>query len=286
MIDYICANKKEEMTTFETLLQDAPQYVKELMEGLKGLRENPEYHPEKNVALHLEIVVNRLLDTKDIDLIVSGFLHDLFKLKCMVINKKGQPSSPYHEVEIADYIRRSNEVQGFIVRQGANVETVLFICENHMRVKRLGEMRDSKRWALMKHELFPKLTLFTLADKMSNDWKACLAKLNGGEEKLDLMIGDVSLRWLLQEHDRMLAYQAMGLTKEHTITGKDLIRLGFPEGKVIGMAIKVADEKLSELRVGNVFEMFRRLALAPADFVEDEALGEVAQYMISIQEKV
>ena len=270
------------MTTFfETLLHDAPQYVKELMDGLKDLRENPEYHPEPHCKRHLEIVVERLLDTSDIDLIVSGFLHDIFKLKCMVINKKGQPSSPYHEVEIAEYIRRSNEVQEFIVRQGANVETVLFICENHMRVKRLGEMRDSKRWALMKHPLFDKLCLFTLADKMSNNWPDCLEKTKDvwirGRE---LMIGDVSYEWLMCDRDKMDNYQAMGMTQEHYVTGKDLIRMGFPQGKVIGMAIKVADEKLSDFPVFNVLEMFRKLALAPADFVEDEALGEVAQYLI------
>ena len=107
------------MTLFETLVSEAPQSVRDLLEGLKGLRENPEYHPEESTFEHIRIVTERLADTQDADLIVTGFFHDLFKLKTAIVNEKtGHPSSPYHDVEVAKFIREDKEVQDFIWRLG------------------------------------------------------------------------------------------------------------------------------------------------------------------------
>ena len=270
------------MTNFDTLLASAPQSVKDMLEGLKGLRENPEYHPEPNTFEHTRIVTERLVDTGDIDLIVSGFFHDLFKLKTQTINEAtGFPSSPLHDVEVAAFIRRDAEVQSFISAQGADVEVVAFICEQHMRVKRLGEMRSSKRWALMSADLFPKMCVFTLADKMSNDWKDCFGRWNSADRD-SLPIGDTTIGWINAEEVKRKDHLERGFKSEHRLTGKDLIDLGFPQGRAIGMAIKLADEQLSDMTIGELLERFSSVVKRPETYLLDETLGAVAKELVGL----
>lgn len=275
------------MNRFEILLLDVPQSVKDLLEGLKGLRENPEYHPEESAYEHIKIVTNRLEDTGDADLIMSGFLHDLYKLRCQVFNEKtGYPSSPEHDKRITQVIRYDGEMQQFIMRNGASVDNVAFICDQHMRVKRLGEMRGSKRCALMEHHLFSKLCLFSLADKMQNDWAECLVNWKDVFKSDSLVIGDVTIGWLREEYAKSQKLKALGVKKSHKVNGQNLIAIGFPQGKIIGLAIKVANEKFSDMPVGNVLELFGKLLAAPADFLKDESLGVIAQALVSAQENV
>ena len=84
--------------TFETLLESAPAGTIERLETLKGFRERPDYHPEESAYIHIKIVTNRLIQTGNPDLIVSGILHDICKLETAKINtKNGFPTSPGHE---------------------------------------------------------------------------------------------------------------------------------------------------------------------------------------------
>lgn len=271
------------MSRFETLLADAPQVVKDIMESLKGLRENPLYHPEESTFEHIRIVVGRLEDTGDVDLILSGFFHDLFKLKTAIVNEKtGHPSSPNHDVEVAAFIRHQKNVQDFIRAQGADVEIVASICEQHMRVKIIGEMKASKRWALMAHELFDKLCLFTLADKMSNNWEVCFAAWNSGDRD-SLPIGDVTIGWINGEEIKRKEHLLHGFKSEHRLAGKDLVGLGFPQGKAIGLAIKLADEKFSDLSIGEILYMFRNVVTYPLSYANDEKLCIVAKELIGFE---
>ena len=273
------------MSVFEKLLLEAPQSVKELLDGLKGLRENPEYHPEPSTFEHVRIVTERLEDTGDADLILTGFFHDLFKLETQVVNEKtGYPSSPLHDKAVAKFIRTTVDVKDFISRNGGDVEKVAFMCEQHMRVKRLGEMRNSKRWSLMKHELFPKLCLFTLADKMPaheayNDWKDCFGKWNHRTWRNVLPVGDVTIGWLEEEEKRMA--KAGSNSNKHRLSGKDLIDLGYPKGKVVGMAIKAADsKKMDYLEPDELLFYFKVVLHSPETFVNDEFVGEVANELL------
>lgn len=275
------------MTSFEKLLLEAPQSVKVLLEELKGLRENPEFHPEESTFEHIRIVTERLLDTEDMDLILSGFFHDLFKLKTKIINSNtGFPSSPLHDKAVADFIRREDDVQKFIFRNGGNVDNVTFICEQHMRVKIIGEMRSSKRWALMQDKLFSKLCLFTLADKMSNDWSDCFAKWKDPELRGALKVGDVTFDWLTLEETEMQKHKSALPRRRIGITGNELIDMGFPKGIPIGMGIKVADEKMSAgMSLSEILFEFGKVLLSPEDFINDDTLGGLAKVLVHYQVK-
>ncbi len=266
-------------TVFEKLYLNAPQSVYDLLEGLRDFRENPVYHPESSAFEHIKIVTNRLADTLDADLIMAGFFHDLFKAETQVLNEKtGYPSSPLHEKAVAEFIRTEKEVQEFIAKNGADVEAVIFICEQHMRVKRLGEMRRSKRWKLMRHELFSDMCLFALADKMHNNWEDCLRKWITGEDKNYLCIGDVTYGWLME--DEVVMRDFMLEDKKHRLNGNVLISMGFPQGKAIGLAMKFAQFNFCPLE--EIIMDLEKVLLSPADFTDDELLGDLAKELIGV----
>lgn len=282
-------------TTFEELLLDAPESVLELLEGLKGLRERPDYHPESSTYEHSKIVVTRLLDTNDSRLIMAGLFHDLFKLKCVTI-KNGLPSSPGHEDEAAKFIRENKDVQDYIESKcagerrysGTHAEDVAILCEQHMRFKHMGQMSNKKRWALLEHRLFFKLCIFALADRMLFDWDDCWAKWNGTEaEKDGLMIGDVTYGWMRADAKKMNESKAAQAQKDNrAITGFDLIKLGYPQGKVIGLALKTVDEKFASFDAQTLLEIFAYVLRSPSNYKNDEAMGEVAKCLIDSSEKV
>ena len=157
--------------TFESLIEFAPQIIKDKLEGLKSLRERPDYHPEKSAYLHSEIVTNRLIKTGNADLIMSGIFHDIFKKETASINpKNGYPTSPGHDKAAADWIMSNTEVQEFIQRNGANFKRVAEICGQHMRIKSYDEMNDKKKKAYRLTETFSDLLIFSMADDMLSDF--------------------------------------------------------------------------------------------------------------------
>lgn len=163
--------KKEEMTTFAEILQNAPRFVLRKLEQLKFLRERPDYHPEKSAFEHIRIVTERLITTKDPDLIMAGIFHDLGKLECVKENPKtGYPTSPGHDAWAADLVEKDKECREWIISFGANPDVVAEICKEHMRVKGIGEMRPAKQEAIRQSPIWPKLEIFTRADDMLKDF--------------------------------------------------------------------------------------------------------------------
>jgi hypothetical protein len=132
--------------TFQEIIKDAPQIVKDKLEQLKTLRERPDYHPEPSTFHHIEIVTNRLILTANIDLIIAGVLHDICKLDCKTINPKtGHPTSPGHDVAAFDLIMETPSIQSWTRDMGADPRKVAHICLGHMRFHQLGQMRPFKR---------------------------------------------------------------------------------------------------------------------------------------------
>lgn len=157
--------------SFAELIETAPRYVKRKLEQLKFLRERPDFHPEKSAFEHIRIVTERLMQTKNPDLIMAGVFHDLGKFACVRENPKtGFPTSPGHDMWAAELIATDEECQRWITSFGANHANVGVICQEHMRVKGLGEMRPAKQEVMESMEMFPHLQVFTMADDMLNEF--------------------------------------------------------------------------------------------------------------------
>lgn len=148
-----------------------PRSVLDRYEKLKVLRERPDFHPEESAFEHIKIVTDRLILTGDPDLIVAGMLHDLFKCDTAQINPKtGYPTCPGHDVAVASFIRRDEEVQQWISSMGADVQMVQNLCKDHMRFHQFGQMRNVKQKEFMSRPHWKKLEVLGAADNMLKDF--------------------------------------------------------------------------------------------------------------------
>lgn len=155
------------MKKFEDYIADLPKEFMDKLNELKTLRERPDYHPEESTYEHIKIVTNRAIRFGDINLILSGILHDIHKLDTMSINpKNGFPTSPGHDSWIRSTISKNTEIQNYITEMGGDVDTVAEICGEHMRIKQFKLMRLSKKEKLLQLDNFKPLVIFTLFDNM------------------------------------------------------------------------------------------------------------------------
>lgn len=271
------------MKNFEQLVSSAPKQVQDMLEELKTFRERPDFHPEESTFEHIRIVTERLMTTGDPDLIMTGFFHDLFKLKTATV-RNGFPSSPGHDTEVEAFINSEGSVREFIRENGADPNKVAFMCGQHMRVKHIGEMSTKKRNAVILDSTYPSLLMFTLADRMLMDWDTSVAALKAGDK--DLVVGDVTLGWLENAIMEGTNYNEIKIekTKErmslHKITGKDLLKIGYKQGPVISVAMQVADRKFKHTSLEDMLVILKSVLDSPADYLEDDKLGQVADFLI------
>lgn len=64
------------------------------------------------------------------------------------------------------------------------------------------------------------------------------------------------------------------------IYGKDLKQIGYPQGKVIGIAIGIIEQKFKNSEREEVLEILKKVLESPADFLEDKILSEIANCLI------
>jgi hypothetical protein len=161
--------------TFESLLESAPILIKRKLVQLKSLRERPDFHPEPSTFEHVKIVTTRLIETDNIDLILSGILHDICKLDVVKTNSKtGFPTSPGHEEAAFDLIIHNSEIIDWIFQNGGNWHRVAHIVKNHGRIHQLPEMRETKRLKNIQEwkelEIWESLQIFGNADNMLQEF--------------------------------------------------------------------------------------------------------------------
>ena len=284
------------MTIFEQLIENAPQSVKDKLEGLKGLRERPDFHPEASTFEHIRIVTERLIQTGDRDLIMTGFFHDLFKLDTMVMHQvtiDGElvdvPSSPGHEHEAEKFINQNEDVKAFIWEVGrANPDTVAFLCGQHMRVKHMGEMNIKKRSKilLLDEAMLEKVVTFTVADRMLFDWDKIWSEWGNKDH---VLIGDVTYAWIKEKIEEGKIWKKGNNEKDkivnkmslHKISGKDLLKLGYKQGPVISVAMQVAEKHYKHTSLEDMLAIFKGVLENPAEYLEDsEKLGKVSDFLI------
>jgi tRNA-splicing ligase RtcB len=68
------------------------------------------------------------------------------------------------------------------------------------------------------------------------------------------------------------------------IKGKEIRKIGFPENKIIGMAIDTINRHYKHEKKENVLALFQKLKDKPEDFLEHEALGNIAQLLLPVEE--
>lgn len=130
--------------------------------SLKSIEQNPEWHPEGDVFTHTMRVIDTLA-TDDFVLNMAGLFHDFGKLTTTAVKPNGKIGSLGHEKEsivltrpILRKLKLSNE----------EVRDILWLIENHMRIKYFAGMKKSKKIALAKDPRIEKLLDLMTADAM------------------------------------------------------------------------------------------------------------------------
>lgn len=162
---------------FDSIVWTAPQIVKDELDKNKTLRERPDYHPEESAYEHIRIVTERLSDTKDMTLVMSGVFHDIMKAALARPNPKtGWPTSPGHGESAALFIDAHEEIQKWILAQGADLTKVKDICYYHMRMNHLQDMRADKAKSYIQKwkdaGVWEYLQVFSRADDMLTEWNS------------------------------------------------------------------------------------------------------------------
>jgi hypothetical protein len=166
-------NRKNSMKNINTFLEtyrNAPQVVYDALENCIGSPEHPTYHPEGTLEKHIDIVVERCMQSDSKELHFAGLLHDIMKHGiCLALgwygeNRKGhikehEDGDYYQNVHHASHaVKFINlpEVTEWITSHGVNVENVKTLVGEHMRMKnylagedgRDGGMGANKRKAM------------------------------------------------------------------------------------------------------------------------------------------
>ena len=64
------------------------------------------------------------------------------------------------------------------------------------------------------------------------------------------------------------------------MTGKDILALGYPQGKAVGAAIEAINQPLADLEPAAVHNLLKQVLENPEGYLEDKVLGVIAQALI------
>lgn len=149
---------------FKDLFNLCPDQLQLRLEGLKSVEQRADFHPEGNVFIHTQIVVDRLARYRDPTLSWAGLFHDIGKDATTLINEKGVISAIGHEDVSAELVVAYHD---FLQQFVPDVKKVEEIVKNHMRIKLFDQMKLAKQMEMRRLGTFGLLQLFTVADDMT-----------------------------------------------------------------------------------------------------------------------
>lgn len=192
----------------------------------KGVKQNPEYHPEGDVFKHtMEMIENLSMFDVNKLTILAGLYHDVGKVSTTEVID-GVIRSPKHEkisAELAENFMRKNRFSE------KEIAYVCGIIENHMKFHYRG-MRISTIRKLMAKDYFEDLIIHVYSDCMASS------------ENIQVFEEYSALIREIKEHDKVALPPAI-------ITGNVLIDNGFKSGP----AFKPIIEEMYDLQLEGTF---------------------------------
>lgn len=157
-------------------LYDAPEKYHYLYNRYFDSPERLDYHPEGTLGAHINITVDRAIESGDINLVFIAALHDICK---GIMNERGgikeitandgriftYHSNPEHGYHAYKYIMKHKEIQDWINDSGANLRYVTTVVKLHMKHKSYmaGLKKQKNGMGLAKREEYrSKLTRYEL----------------------------------------------------------------------------------------------------------------------------
>lgn len=68
--------------------------------------------------------------------------------------------------------------------------------------------------------------------------------------------------------------------EKYILTGDELVEIGYPEGKIIGKALKLIRKKYTTTSKADILVLFAELLAHPENYVEHKELGELAKHIL------
>jgi poly(A) polymerase len=149
--------------SFEKISKIVPEEIRNLLEKCEKTPQSKTWHPEGNVLIHTRIVYERARKSGDLDFSLSALFHDLGKTETTRLNKRGTWSAYGHEFVSARLVAKYKD---WIFRQGGNADLIYDIVIGHMKVKLMGEMKQSKQEEFKKKPNYEKIKEFSEFDNM------------------------------------------------------------------------------------------------------------------------
>lgn len=152
--------------TFEEISTAAPKEIQDYLRRCGNTPQSAYWHPEGNVLKHITIVYNRARETGDMNNAIAALFHDLGKADVtkQSFTKPGAWPAHGHEFVSAKLVEKHKD---WIQSIGANWKEVYEMVKEHMRVKKIHEMRPSKQEELRNNKYFSKINNFSQFDDMT-----------------------------------------------------------------------------------------------------------------------
>lgn len=155
--------------TFQEFYELAPDEIKGYLDRCASTHQTKQWHPEGDCLTHIKVVFNRAKRTGDINLMLAALFHDLGKADVTTKHPSipDKWSAKMHELVSARLVKRHRE---WIEEMGGDFDTVYYLVDQHMRIKKMSEMRPSKQEIMKSHPNFKLLSRFTDFDDMRIDY--------------------------------------------------------------------------------------------------------------------
>lgn len=178
------------------------------IEALKKCKQDPVWHPEGDTLEHTIRVMENLVG-ESLELQFSALFHDVGKPETTIV-EDGRIKSPGHAKAGAAITRQILERLKF---SNKFIDYVGELVYDHMKIIHITEMRKSAQKKFFAQESYLDLRKLHIADKKAGS-------------------GDT---YLIEEADELYAkFQAESLKPKPFVDGRDLIAIGFTQGRAIG----------------------------------------------------
>jgi len=214
-----------ELSESQLLAQIIPE-----VEQLKAVAQPFVYHKEGDVFVHIYLALKALSDDAPSHLAWAVLLHDIAKPQTLQ-KEEGRIIFHNHAQEsgkLAEQILRRLKFANF------EIETIVWLVENHMKIFNLEKMRPGKRLALVLDPCFHDLIELIKADA-SGTYPVRLEPIKKIEE-----IVKEALAWKKRNESKA----------KRLVTGDDLIKLGLTPGE----QFKEILEEVNDLTIAGKFQ--------------------------------
>ena len=198
---------------------------------LRFTAQNPKFHKEGSVFIHTLIALDHARElTDDLSTLWGILLHDIGKPEVFELNEEGNITAHGHDKVGADMARK---VMNRFKASNEETGKVVFLVENHMKLRNIDKMKKSTLRKLITKEHFDSLFTVCTADCFS-------AKPSDPElEKNKFKDLDLILK-------KIVEFENEPVLPKPLLNGRDLIDLGFKPSPLFKKILAIVFDKQLE----------------------------------------